>query len=81
MQSNNKETIKYALYNKEGKVLLPYNSDKLEILTNNLIRKNNKNGVYILNSCGTQISNTAYKKNRIKLFTNFKFSVLNMVTN
>ena len=43
MQSNNKETIKYALYNKEGKVLLPYNSDKLEILTNNLIRKNNKN--------------------------------------
>ena len=62
VQSNNKETIKYALYNKEGKVLLPYHSDKLEVLSSNLIRRNNKNGVYILNSYGAQISNIAYKK-------------------
>lgn len=62
VQNNNKETTKYALYDREGKVLLPYHSDKLEILSTNLIRKDNKNEVYILNSYGAQISNIAYKK-------------------
>lgn len=62
VQSNNKESIKYALYDREGKVLLPYHSDKLEILSANLIRRNCSNGVYILNNYGIQISNVAYKK-------------------